>query len=102
MIAPLADRETADRLRDEIALLAAVKAANERAGSTFNDAHREVLSADAEGFWWDAVQAGISEWDADHPCRAIDEREAELRLLCPDLELRAMGAATLPGLEAYA
>lgn len=98
MKSPIADREAADRLRDEIALLAAVREANERLLTVYYSPARVGYEAEAVRAWLEAVAAGINEWDADHPCRAIDEREARVRGLRPDLVLREMGAPTLPGL----
>lgn len=98
----MAWRETVDRLRDEIGLLTAVREANDRVVSTYPEVVRAVREVEAEGVWWDAVLAGIGEWDADHPCRAIDDREIELRRLCPDRVLREIGAPGLPGMAALA
>lgn len=94
--------EQADRLRGEIALLCDIRESNEHVGRALSEPHRGVLEVEAEGRFRAAVHAGIPEWDADHPCIAIDDRYAELRRVCPDLALREMGAPMLPGMEVVA
>lgn len=98
----MTDHEKAYRLGDEIELLAALVEANQRLLGAWPEGYRALCEADAADCWKSAVDHGINEYDADHPCRAIEARAAELRRLRPDLVLREMGAPTLPGMEVSA
>lgn len=94
------DRLTVDRLRMEMNFLQDVMDENERVSHIWPSRTPEVARRDAERAWHAAVSFGLTEWEVDHPCRAIENREAAIARLAPDLTLRALGAETLPGIEA--
>ena len=87
-------------LDGEIALLRDVMDANQRALTSYYPPAKEGYQQEELNAYLACLDAGISEWDAEHPCRAIEAREALIREAAPDLVLREMGAPTLPGIPA--
>lgn len=96
--APIADLAERDRLEVELDFLRDVMDANRRWGRAYEPWAAERAQAEAFRLWDVAVAGGVSEWDAEHPCLAIEAREEALRLLTPDRVLREMGVPALPGM----
>ena len=93
----LQERDTVTRLRDEIALLQDAMDANQLFPNSDSTGERAWIDRQREQAYLACLDAGISEHDAEYPCKAIEARESEVAALMPDRQMVEAGATPLPG-----